>query len=708
MNRYKYLLYYLIPILAGILLLPIPLLRDFHFESAMIAATVGAYWAGFSLLKGSYSKDKAKILGIFIFLYLFGLPLFINAFFAGCLTVQGVLFWILTPIPSVFLGAAIGRLVRAGSFRHSKTILLSILLFCSAGILLLEFKLFPQVYFFNHIWGTWPGPIYDESVSVTRSYLVFRGMTFLWIFSLWSIPRIRHQKLNRLVLFICGMGLIASYFNLAELGIITPRSFLKKQLSTLVQTEHFDLYFNPSSFSSDEIEYWTLKHEFFFHQITEALEIDWPEDRRIESYLYGNAWQKKDLVGAKFTSYVPIWLAQDQMHIAQQHLSGVLKHELVHVISKQFGNSLFNGSWSIGLIEGVAEAVANDASSESTLAQIIAAVPPYPTVKQMRNSLTISGFYSSAASISYTTTGAFVQYLLNHYPVQNFKDAYAKTSFDKAYSQLFDSLVIQWERTLSSVAIDSVDKQVSEFLFGQLSLFQKTCPHSLSRELVLWDTFNFQQTTKDTTAALKTIETLFNLDPGNSFIKRDWARAQLHEGDYESVIQTISETDTLLTLQLLKADALTLNNNFAAGTELLQSLKPRLDESTARTFRYSFDLRADSTNWTNFLATRYQNLLPDSATFALLPTPNQMHTISKAIELQRYSKLPEYSSIALSIPINADWFDVYEELIDKLISLHLFDEAERWIKKVSEIELRARYQERLTQQEEWLLFMKIN
>ncbi len=694
--------------MAGILLLPIPLLRDFHFESAMIAATVGAYWAGFSLLKGSYSKDKAKILGIFIFLYLFGLPLFINAFFAGCLTVQGVLFWILTPIPSVFLGAAIGRLVRAGSFRHSKTILLSILLFCSAGILLLEFKLFPQVYFFNHIWGTWPGPIYDESVSVTRSYLVFRGMTFLWIFSLWSIPRIRHQKLNRLVLFICGMGLIASYFNLAELGIITPRSFLKKQLSTLVQTEHFDLYFNPSSFSSDEIEYWTLKHEFFFHQITEALEIDWPEDRRIESYLYGNAWQKKDLVGAKFTSYVPIWLAQDQMHIAQQHLSGVLKHELVHVISKQFGNSLFNGSWSIGLIEGVAEAVANDASSESTLAQIIAAVPPYPTVKQMRNSLTISGFYSSAASISYTTTGAFVQYLLNHYPVQNFKDAYAKTSFDKAYSQLFDSLVIQWERTLSSVAIDSVDKQVSEFLFGQLSLFQKTCPHSLSRELVLWDTFNFQQTTKDTTAALKTIETLFNLDPGNSFIKRDWARAQLHEGDYESVIQTISETDTLLTLQLLKADALTLNNNFAAGTELLQSLKPRLDESTARTFRYSFDLRADSTNWTNFLATRYQNLLPDSATFALLPTPNQMHTISKAIELQRYSKLPEYSSIALSIPINADWFDVYEELIDKLISLHLFDEAERWIKKVSEIELRARYQERLTQQEEWLLFMKIN
>ncbi len=244
------------------------------------------------------------------------------------------------------------------------------------------------------------------------------------------------------------------------MNVISPRQTLKEQLSIHKETKHFDLYFDESNFSKEEVEFWAIRHEFHLDQIIQELEIDWPENRKIESYLYANAWQKKRLVGAKFTSYVPIWLDQDQLHIAKQQLDRVLKHELVHAISKQFGNKLFNGSWSIGMIEGVAEAVARDASSESTLDQIIAAELPYPSASDMQNALSNSGFYGSASSISYTTAGSFVRFLLDNYPVENFKKAYPQHNFEDSYPVSFDKLVSGWDQNLNLIAIDSVDQQV--------------------------------------------------------------------------------------------------------------------------------------------------------------------------------------------------------------------------------------------------------
>ncbi len=704
--RFKALLKYLLPFVLGLLVLPIPLLRDFHFESAMVAGTIGAIWAAFALLPHSFSKDKTLILKVFKSVYIFGLPIFLYSLISGCLTWQGVFFWLLTPIPSIYFGAALGRVVRALKFSFPKTLLFIAFLFFAVGVLVFELLNFPQVFFFNHVWGTWPGPIYDEAVSITKSYVFFRGITVLWILFLWNLPRISREKINQVLAAFFGLCLILCYLNISKMGVITPRSVLKEHLSTHRATEHFDLYFDPNNFTEAEIDYWALKHELYFSQITSLLEIDWPNNRRIESFLYANAWQKKELVGAKYTSYVPIWLSQDQLHVAKQHLNGVLKHEMVHVISKQFGNTLFNGSWSIGLIEGIAEAVAADASPESTLNQIIASEQPYPSVQQMRNAFSSTGFYSNAASISYTTSGAFVQYLLQNYPVQYFKEAYPNSDFEQAYGVPFDSLVIDWEKTLPQVEIDSVDKQNSEFLFGQLSLFQKSCPHSVSEELQLWDEYQFHNSINDSSASQQAISELYELNPNNPLVKREWISSQLNHGAYKVVIESITTSDTLLTLQLLKADAYVLNGEFDSAFQSLHSLKKSLDENRTRNYRYSYHMRSDSTNWANFIATRYQRRLPELLDFNNLNIPTQMLTIAKAIDLEQYALLPSYSNSVLLNPLNSDWFDIYEVLIDRLIFLKSFDEAEQWLNHLENIELRARYQERLEQQKHWLEFMR--
>lgn len=695
---------YIIPFFVGCLFIPIPLLGDFHFESAILAGTLGCFLGGIISSRLILKKDSIILFKVLRSIYLFGLPLLLFSLFRNCLIWDGVGFWLLIPIPSVLFGISIGRFFRKIIIPFPALFTVFTLFLFGLGVLLFEFLTLPQVYFYNHVWGAWPGPIYDETVRVTLSFVYFRGFTFGWILLFWFLPEIKSSKRKRSGILLTATLLAIGYWNLPVLGISSPTSYLKTQLPMVKQTEHFDLYFDTDYFSEEEINYWTLKHEFHFQQIIKLLEIDWPVDRKIESFLYANAWQKKELVGAKFTSYVPIWLKQDQLHIAKQHLDDVLKHELVHVISKRFGNSLFNGSWSIGLIEGLAEGIARDASPESTLDQILAADPPYPNSSQMKNALSFSGFYSSAGSISYSTAGSFVGYLLKNYPVSNFKKAYSSSSFDEAYSISFDSLVSKWHRSLPASEIDSVDQQVSNAIFSQRSIFQKTCPHKVTPLLELWDTVQFYESNNNAEKAFPIVEELYQMAPDNLIIKRKWLTYKLEQGDYGDVISSIPENDSIPAFGVLKADAFAMLKNWDAAYNQFE----KTWELLPRSYKYSLELRKDTLNWGYFNSVRYDKKIPIGGDLGERNYSNQLVAIQTAIELIRFGYLASYSASAWEYPLNTDWFGTYEVLIDRLIFLNEFSEAEKWIEALSQSELRPRYKERLQEQREWFNFSSNN
>ena len=673
----------------------------------MLAAIIGCFWVGILASKKSTKQDFFNAIRILGVLYLAGLPLLLVSVFSGCFTIDGLGFWIFVPLPSVLFGTAIGRLVRKFHLPKPTFITITVLLFCALGVWLFELLSFPQVYFYNHVWGVWPGPIYDESVQLTGSFFFFRWLTFLWILLLWLLPDWSATFQKKLITGLTLLSLLFTYMNLDEAGIISPRETIQAQLSGHHKTKHFDLYYAKEYYSEDEISYWAARHEFHFQQITEQLDIDWPSNKKIESYLYAHAWQKKKITGAKFTSYVPIWLEQDQLHIAKQQLDGVLKHEMVHVISKQFGNSLFNGSWSIGLIEGLAEGIAKDASSQSTLHQIVAGEPPYPSAAEMKSALSFSGFYSSAGAISYTTSGSFVEYLLDHYPAEYFKAVYPSGNFDDSEYPAFETLVNDWQQTLDQTPLDSVDRQVSEFIFAQRSLFQKHCPHSVSTELKLWDQYQFQLADMDTATAYNTLDELYQNDSGNALVKDAWVRSQLLQGNYDKASSAITQKDTLLTQKVLKADALHLSGNRNEAFDLLEELSPRISSNTAGTFRYTLELREDSTQWINHLARRYLDQLPDSATFTQLNLPNQILSLNKALQENHKAEIVLYARLLQNHQPNSDWFDIYEKTIQKLTHLGYIDLAENWL-AFSNQNLRLRYQERLEQQKEWVHFFKHN
>ncbi len=672
----------------------------------MLAGIIGCFWAGLRAATSVTKQDFLASIHILGFLYLAGVPLFIFALFSGCLTFDGFGFWIFIPLPSVFFGTAVGRLVRKFRLPFPKLLTVGILLFCSIGVVLIEFFSFPQVYFYNHVWGIWPGPIYDEAVTLGGSFFYFRWLTFLWIILLWLLPNWSQNLQSKLITGFALISLLFSYLNLNEAGIISPTETIQQQLGGHHQTEYFELFYDEDFYSQKEINYWALRHEFHFQQIVEALEIDWPDDRKIESYLYAHAWQKKNITGAKFTSYVPIWLEQDQLHIAKQQLDDVLKHELVHVISKQFGNQLFNGSWSVGLIEGLAEGMAKDASTRSTLHQIVAAEEPYPSAGQMKSALSFGGFYGSAGAISYTTAGSFVEYLLNEFPAENIRTAYASGDLESAYGSTFEQLVSGWHQVLKQTQLDSVDEQVSEFIFAQRSLFQKPCPHAISEELRLWDNYRFNLANNDTAGAHQTLDELFAQNSENSLVLDEWVRAQLVQGEYQKAVRAITPNDTLLTLQILKADALFLSDNFHQADSLLKKITPDIQSSSARSFSYSLQLREDSLQWNHHVQRRYLDVFPDSSTFTLLNLPNQMLSLNKALQEKNDPKAALYASLLTNHRVHPHWFDIYENTIHKLPFLGYVDLAETWVELISSSNLRLRHAERLKEQREWLNFIK--
>lgn len=700
---------YLIALCLGLLALNIPLLRDFHLESALLAALVGCFWAGWKAA-GTASKTLNDLLGITSVLghlFTFASPLLAYAIFSGCFSIHGLGFWLLYPVPSVFFGSAIGRLFLKLKIVYSRLLTVLVLILIAIGGLLIEFYSFPQVYFFNHVWGGWPGPIYDETVEITGSLLYFRAITLFWILLLWYLPDFTTGKESRWVVVLAVLALVFSYLNLSEAGVISPRAHLQKELGSMKETPHFEIYYDADFYSADDIGRLALEHEFYLDQIADTLKLSKPDTvQKIESYLYAHPWQKKQLVGAKFTSYVPVWLEQDQLHIAKQQL-GSLKHEMVHVMAKEFGNPLLNASWSIGLIEGLAVALAPDESSNSTIDQIVVSEKPYPSAAEMNRALSLLGFYGGRSGVNYTTSGSFVKYLLENYPVSRFKEAYGSGDIVEAYGLDLVDLVENWHQYLDTVTVDSLDQQIARRLFSMPSLFEKECPHVLSEFAEQMDRYLFYRAEKDTSRFLSYLDQAVGLRPGNYPLKTEWSFRNLEAGYHTKVVEQTTLQDSSAELQMLYADAWFLNNRMDAAKKHLDLANRLLkdDPDAPEMLNLALETRIDTSQWRHYVAVRYGKELPKQE-FDKLMYRTKIRALQLAIESESWDHLRYYALRLLDYPVDLQYFNAYSSLLHMLAYLEEWELADRWRKKLQGLDFRQRYRERLIQQSEWIEFLQ--
>ncbi len=709
----KSIIQWILPILIGIGCLFVPLIQHFHIESALAAALVGCFWAGWAAAgaKRSIQTDFQQCLKIAGGVYLFGLPLLVNALITGCFSFNGLAFWLLYPLPGIFFGYVIGRLLRIWRVPYSRFFTIILLLGIAIGVLLYEFFNYPQLYFYNQVWGGWPGPIYDETVKVHWSLVFFRILTLMWIGLFWWIPSFRQSAIAKTIVILCVVLLITGYNYLPQLGILSPRSYLQKKLAGVKQTPHFILHYDKSNYSPDDIGFTAQKQEFYYHQIIKKLHLARPDSsHKIESYLYGNAWQKKKLVGAKFTSYVPVWLNQDQLHIAKQEISGSLKHELVHVLAKQFGNKLIHASWSIGLVEGLAVAIAKQRSPVATINQIVRSEKPYPTAKEMQDALSFWGFYSGRSAVNYIQTGSFVQYLLQHYPVKNFKQAYRTGNIAKAYKPSFKALVAGWHRSLNNVKIDSADQKVAATIYSVPSLFQQKCPHVQPLFAHQWDRFRYYMAIDDTTEAIDHLNDALQLIPTKQSVKpaeSRWAYLNLKTGHPRKVAKKASRTDSSITTLLFYADALAMEGKNQSAKEYVRQAEQLLHKHPDSTLHAALHTRKHRLLWKYYRAIVYHGNAVSDSVFNTLDAHTQARALRQAINRQSWKRMKRYASAALGDSLNMIYFGTYLKVIQWLAYEGAFPLAKQWVKKIEKQPLRPRYKQRLQETKEWIHFLEL-
>ncbi|MCH8496735.1 MAG: hypothetical protein LAT57_14040, partial [Balneolales bacterium] len=102
---------------------------------------------------------------IIVGLLLISIPVGVSAIIGGCLTFDGILFMVLIPPTSVFLGISIARFVSIAVPRSAYLVGFSALFILAALIPLFLLLFLPHVFLFNSIWGWFPGPIYDEVIT---------------------------------------------------------------------------------------------------------------------------------------------------------------------------------------------------------------------------------------------------------------------------------------------------------------------------------------------------------------------------------------------------------------------------------------------------------------------------------------------------------------------------------------------------------------
>ncbi len=506
------LLFWVAAVGTGCVLLLFPLVRSFHVDSAVLAGTIGAF-AGAWLAACPAARDRDALLAAG-FVYISSIPLIARDALTGCLSADGAAFWLFIPMFSILFGFSAGRAIRRFGFPLPRVVSLVFVFAVAAGSVLVSMYFFPQLYFFNHVFGYWPGAIYDQVVPFPDRMILFRFITLGWIAVFWILPHLRGSDLllkGIFALVLCSI--LLNYLMAPQHGLISPESRIQKELGGIHQTKHFTLYYSEEDYEPHELDLLGRLHEFHFRELTDTLKVEWPDGKRIHSYLYGNEWQMQRLTGAKGVSYVPVWNRRPQMHMRKTAIDGTLRHEMVHVIARQFGNRLLNASWSIGMVEGLAVALAPASSTRLTFDQMVVSNDAFYTLEEIEELFSLTGFYRRPGSAAYAVSGSFTATLLQEFPVELFKKAYRRSSLRRGYGYGLADAVKIWHARVAGMEVTEEEGALAEALFTAPSLFDERCPRAWTPVHRKRDAYRFALATGDTVRALTLLTEVLEAEP---------------------------------------------------------------------------------------------------------------------------------------------------------------------------------------------------
>ena len=573
----SYWLWFIILAALGLALIQVPLFNLLAFESCAVLAIGVSFAAAHISVTGVHhlrrslqvpsGSSRQIVLTLFLRasggnLTLLIAPLAIlllNAFrVENCDLSDGFAFFLLLPVISCAYATAVGLFFGFWMKRRWHGYVTYIAYITVTFLTFVHNLVFhPPVFGFHAAFGYFPGPIYDEQISITGSLLVARGTALLlaWLFLSISIITLESGRrpqpvltLNwrkvyrfkprfaevypriQLIVLVCLLLLI--YLNSGELGLRPSRGYIENALGGLHETKHFNIYYEKGSKVEREIERIARDHEFRYAQLIDYLQTQ--PTRKVNAYIYTSPGQKKRLIGAGHT------LVEDPFgygyHVNYEPFPHpIIKHELVHALTTDW-HPFFKVSLKLGLHEGIAVAADwNEGKlTPHQWSKAMRALGVAPTIEQIMG----LGFWAQASSRSYLLAGSFVRYVADTYGIEAFQRVFPTGNFRAVYGKPLAELGNEWGTFLDTIPLNPADVAAAEHRLKRRSIFQKRCAHEVAElSADAWRAYR----QSDFERAIRLFIRIHEFDPDNPRHLRGLMHAHYRTGDYAQASQWASK-----------------------------------------------------------------------------------------------------------------------------------------------------------------------
>jgi hypothetical protein len=651
LSFYDYLIIYCcILLLINILLLGAPLAKVFGYEfsainSALLIFLAGLYYISLLKklknnveLKREFRKQGLTASALFIVIPA-AVSLIHTLLTSSCSIKDGALFYTVLTLPSVLIGFSIALLC-VYVFNNFHKVFFIIIFILILLIPVAEFYLNPQIYFYNPIFGFYPGTIYDEGLSVNLHLVLYRILNVVYFGSIaFALYRciLGLIRLSRILVLTSVILIAALFIYLSPLwGFSTTFNRLNSALNGTAVTAHFIIHY-PPQLDKDFIKAAVIYHEYYYLKLKEFFGYDYP--RKINSYLFYSDGQKKELFGTANADFAKPWM--NSAFITYTEYNTALKHELAHCFASVIGSGPLKISAGLNpyLTEGMA--VAADPVIDGNNVNYLASLAYNNNYKANLDGLFDKfSFFTQSSLLSYIYAGSFSKYLIKEYGTPKFEKLYHYGDFTGIYGQPLNKVVKDYYLSLTDTVLLS-RKDEAYYYFGRKSIFYKVCPrYTQDRISEGWYYFNQKdywkskemfggilKITNDYSAVTGYAECLQKIDSAESAVK--FLYGQL--GQFKNSAYYYS-------LEMKLADMLSLNHNIYQADSIYKSL---ISQNPGQVYFYLANLR-------------HNLLIKDSLITAYL----------KGNDFDKYNILRQYISGQYdysAIPVLIDLAQLYDE-----------------------------------------------
>lgn len=404
----------------------------------------------------------------------------------NCAPGQSALFWLLGPVGAALIASATG-IALARVLPRPRRAGIALVVVIAVSLLRMGFAILadPAKFGASHFLGWVPGPIYDQAAGVSPALWYLRLLSLLFAALILLVSgffgeRLRGKLARAGALAATALALLVALLFRQDFKLDVTGSLIRdRALTATATTAHFDIYYAPAG-DKQKAERLAADHEFRLAQVCAFFKVS--PTRRLVSYDFPSEASKKEWTGAGATQVANPW--KGEIYVDEQlGESSVIRHEIAHAVSGQFGG-LFGISWTglvpnIGFVEGLAVAADWHDNGEGNPHQRSAAMMAEGLLPDPQRFLGL-GFWLDRQERSYTAAGSFIRFLADRYGIEKVRQAYAWSDFRGAFGKPLPALADEWRAFLTTLPVPPKRAAAAKSTFTRPSIFEKTCARELA------------------------------------------------------------------------------------------------------------------------------------------------------------------------------------------------------------------------------------